>query len=49
MATMLLTTGELICSCEMGNDIRTSWSHYPDVDIFIEGLKDLLSCLLTTG
>jgi len=39
MATVLLSMGEVICSCEMSNATRTSWGHYPDVNIFVEGAR----------
>jgi predicted dehydrogenase len=39
MATVLMNMGQVICSAEMSNATRTSWGHYPDVNIFIEGAK----------
>jgi len=39
VATVLLRMGDVICSVETSNATRTSWNHFPDVMLFIEGTQ----------
>ena len=39
IATVVMRMGKVICTVETSNATRTSWNHFPDVLIFIEGTK----------
>lgn len=39
IATVILRMGDVICTVETSNATRTSWNHFPDVLLFIEGKK----------
>jgi len=39
VTTIVMDMGGAICTVETSNATRTSWNHYPDVTLFIEGIK----------
>ncbi len=42
VATVIMHMGNVICTVETSNATRTSWNHFPDVLMFIEGTKGSL-------
>ena len=39
VATVVMGMGGAICTVETSNATRTSWNHYPDVTVFVEGTE----------
>lgn len=37
VATVIMRMGDVICTVQTSNATRTSWNHYPDVLVFVEG------------